>query len=435
MPQTRLSNIAIIGAGPAGLMAAQILAQAGYPATVFDAMPSAARKFLQAGRGGLNLTHHDEFEYFVSRFFEAAPQLEPALKQFTPSDMRNWTKHFGFETFVGSSGKVYPLDKKAAPLLRAWLHQLKQQGTTFKMKHRWTDWQTEPASQPTSQNQPITCAFTNQQGETNATFDAVILAMGGASWPHLGSTGNWVEPLSNKSVSISELKAANMGFEVKWSHVFTDKFAGQPLKNVELNFTDIHGQTHQQLGELIITKNGVEGSLIYTNSKYLREQLEQQSPFDISLDLFPHRTPEQLTNKLNAPRGKLSLSAFWKRCGIDGIKASMLREVLNKTQLTQAQTVAQTLKAYPLTLHAPRPLAEAISTAGGIAFKSLDEHLMLKDHPGVFCAGEMLDWEAPTGGYLLTAVMAQGQQAANGVLNYLLSKSNSQSFIALKTRN
>jgi len=415
MTQNNSPNIAIIGAGPAGLMAAQTLAQAGYPATVYDAMPSAARKFLQAGRGGLNLTHHDNFDFFVSRYFEAAPNLLPALTQFTPKDMRTWAQHFGFETFVGSSGKVYPLDKKAAPLLRVWLQQLKQQGTTFKMKHRWTNWQMQPAD-----NQ-IACAFSTQNGATTKTFDAVILAMGGASWPHLGSTGSWVKPLSEKGVVISELKAANMGFEVEWSAIFTDKFAGQPLKNIELKFMDIHGQTHQQLGELIVTQNGVEGSLIYTYSKYFREQLQQQTPPNIKLDLFPHRSSEQLNKQLNAPRGKLSLSAFWKRCGIDGIKASMLREVLTKQQLTQSQIVTKTLKAFPLTLQAPRPLAEAISTAGGVSFESINNNLMLKNHPGVFCAGEMLDWEAPTGGYLLTAVMAQGQQAAQGVLNYLQS--------------
>ncbi|MBN2864570.1 MAG: TIGR03862 family flavoprotein [Thiotrichales bacterium] len=420
MTQNRKPNIAIIGAGPAGLMAAQTLAKAGYPATVYDAMPSAARKFLQAGRGGLNLTHDDEFDFFVSRYFEAAPNLLPALEKFTPTSMRTWAAHFGFETFVGSSGKVYPLDKKAAPLLRAWLHQLKQQGTTFKMKHLWTDWQSDTSQHQSSEpSLQITCKFSTPQGETSATFDAVILALGGASWPHLGSTGSWVEPLLQKAIQIAPLQAANMGFEVEWSDIFIDKFAGQPLKNVTLSFTDIKGHPHQQLGELIVTQHGVEGSLIYTYSKYLREQLKQQTPFKVMLDLFPHRTHEQLNTQLNGKRGKLSLSAFWKRCGIDGIKASMLRELLSKQQLTQPQIVTNTLKAFPLTLQAPRPIAEAISTAGGVTFESLNEQLMLKNHSGVFCAGEMLDWEAPTGGYLLTAVMAQGQQAAQGVLNYL----------------
>ncbi len=406
-------KIAIIGAGPTGLMAAQVLAEAGFPPIVFDAMPSAARKFLQAGRGGLNLTHGENFEVFKTRYFEAQHLLTPALEDFTPTDLRHWAARFGFETFVGSSGKVYPLDKKAAPLLRAWLHQLKSQNTVFHMKHRWVGWQTsiDGAIQ--------TWQFATPEGNKTFEFDAVILALGGASWPHLGSTGSWVAPLSERGIRISPLQPANMGFDVAWSNVFKEKYAGTPLKNVELSFGTVDGENHSQLGELMMTAQGVEGSLIYTFSKLLREQLALHAPLTIHLDLFPHRTLVQLSEQLSVPQGKQSLSSFWKRLGLTGVKASLLREVLNKTELNQPGLVASTLKHLPLSLISMRPVEEAISTAGGVSFANLNKDLMLTTMPGVFCAGEMLDWEAPTGGYLLTGVMAQGKQAAEGVLTFI----------------
>lgn len=419
----RFPKIAIIGAGPAGLMAAQTLSEAGYPAQVFDAMPSAARKFLQAGRGGLNLTHGEAFELFKTRYFEAQDVLTPALENFTPSDLRAWAASFGFETFVGSSGKVYPLDKKAAPLLRAWLHKLKSQKTLFHMKHRWTGWQKQaPGVKQTLTPSNLIWQFATPEGVKTFEFDAVILALGGASWPHLGSTGHWVTPLSEKGIHITPLQQANMGFDVAWSTIFKQKFAGTPLKNIELSFNTDSGETHSQLGELMITEQGVEGSLIYTHSKRLREQLAQHAPFTIYLDLFPHRTLAQLNQQLSAARGKQSLSAFWKRFGLTGVKASLLREVLNQTELNQPGLVASTLKHLPLKLMAMRPIEEAISTAGGVGFANLNQDLMLKAMPGVFCAGEMVDWEAPTGGYLLTGVMAQGKQAARGVLDFIKTR-------------
>ncbi|WP_019557512.1 TIGR03862 family flavoprotein [Thiomicrorhabdus arctica] len=415
----RLPKIAIIGAGPAGLMAAQILAEAGYAPIVFDAMPSAARKFLQAGRGGLNLTHGEDFELFKTRYFEAQNLLTPALEKFTPTDLRAWAASFGFETFVGSSGKVYPLDKKAAPLLRAWLHQLKSQHTVFHMKHRWIGW---PRSQTSAEGQWKEWLFDTPDGVKVFEFDAVILALGGASWPHLGSTGRWITPLSEKGISITPLQPANMGFDLFWSEVFKMKFAGTPLKNVQLSFTTEQGETLSQLGELMITEKGVEGSLIYTFSKLLREQLALHAPLTIHLDLFPHRALSHLSEQLSMPQGKQSLSSFWKRLGLTGVKASLLRDVLNKTELNQPGLVASTLKSLPLNLIAMRPIEEAISSAGGVGFANLDEHLMLKAMPGIFCAGEMLDWEAPTGGYLLTGVMAQGRQAAEGVLTFIQAR-------------
>ncbi len=400
-------KIAIIGAGPAGLMAAQVLSDAGYAPTVFDAKPSAGRKFLQAGRGGLNLTHSEDFTLFASRYFEAQSFLQPALEAFSPTDIRSWAQSLGFETYVGSSGKVYPIDKKAAPLLRAWLRQLKANNTQFKMKHRFVSW---------SKN---VWQFETPDGIEDYSFDAVILALGGASWPHLGSTGSWTRTLKDRGLSITPLKPANMGFNVTYSEVFKEKFSGTPLKNVELSFRDINGNLQSKLGELLISEYGVEGSLIYTYSKFLREQIEQKSPFTVYLDLFPHRSESKLKQQLSTSRGKQSLSAFWKRLGLAGVKASLLREVLAKELLTQPELVAKTLKKFPLTLDSFRPIEEAISTAGGLAFENLDQDLMLKDFPGVFCVGEMLDWEAPTGGYLLTGVMGQGKQAARGLLKLL----------------
>ncbi len=400
-------KIAIIGAGPAGLMAAQVLSDAGYAPTVFDSKPSAGRKFLQAGRGGLNLTHSEDFTIFASRYFEAQPFLQPALDAFSPSDMRSWAQSLGFETYVGSSGKVYPIDKKAAPLLRAWLRQLKANNTQFKMKHRWVAWSKD------------VWQFETPDGLKDYSFDAVILALGGASWPHLGSTGSWTTILKDKGLSITPLKPANMGFNVTWSKVFKEKFSGTPLKNVELSFRDINGNLQSKLGELLVSEYGVEGSLIYTHSKFLRELLEQNSPFTVYLDLFPHRTQSKLKQQLSTSRGKQSLSAFWKRLGLDAVKTSLLREVLAKELLTEPELVAKTLKKFSLTLESYRPIEEAISTAGGLGFDNLDQHLMLKDFPGVFCVGEMLDWEAPTGGYLLTGVMGQGKQAAQGLLKLL----------------
>ena len=400
-------KIAIIGAGPAGLMAAQVLSNAGYAPTLFDSKPSAGRKFLQAGRGGLNLTHSEEFKLFSSRYFEAQTFLQPALDNFTPTEIRSWAKELGFETYVGSSGKVYPLDKKSAPLLRTWLRQLKANKTQFKMKHHLLSWSKD------------IWQFQTPEGLKDYSFDAVILALGGASWPHLGSTGSWVNMLKEKGLKVNPLKPANMGFNITWSKLFKEKFSGTPLKNVVLSLTDIHGNTHSKLGELLVSEYGVEGSLIYTHSKLMREQIENKSPFTVCLDLFPHRTESQLVQQLSAPRGKQSLSAFWKRLGLSGVKASLLREVLAKELLNEPERVAKSLKKFPLMLESYRPLEEAISTAGGLAFENLDDNLMLKDFPNLFCVGEMLDWEAPTGGYLLTGVMGQGKQASEALLKLL----------------
>ena len=395
---TRSASIAIIGAGPAGLMAADVLSQAGFTPTVVDAKPSAGRKFLQAGRGGLNLTYDEDIMHFCAHYFEAEPFVTPSLQNFSPASLRLWAKELGFETFVGSSGKVYPVDKKAAPLLRAWLQRLKTNKTEFKMKHTLVEWSED------------SWLFETPSGIEEYRFDAVIMAFGGASWPRLGSTGKWAEILKQKDIILAPFKPSNMGFNVKWSAVFKEKFAGEPLKNITL---------FGQLGELLISENGVQGSLIYTHSKRIREELEKSAPHTINIDLFPHQTQMQLEKKLSAKRGKLTLSAFWKRQGLSGVKASLLREVLRKEDLTAPTLVSKILKNFPLELESPRPLEEAISTAGGVKFENLDGSFMLKKYPNIYCVGEMLDWEAPTGGYLLTAVMAQGKQAGEDLLKRL----------------
>ncbi len=410
MVDTASYKVAVIGAGPAGLMAAQVLTEAGLKITLFDAKPSAGRKFLQAGKGGLNLTHAEDFTLFTSRYFEAESFLRPALDNFSPDTMRLWAKELGFETFVGSSGKVYPLDKKAAPLLRTWIHKIKANKSEFKMKHRLIAFEDD------------TWQFETPEGIKKYTFDAVVLALGGASWPQLGATGAWTKILLEKGLQINPLKPANMGFNVKWSPIFREKFAGTPLKNVTLSFTDTHGTLHSQLGELLISDYGVQGSLIYTYSKFLRENIEKKAPTTLYLDLFAHKSEQKLVAQLSAQQGKQSLSAFWKRMGLSGVRASLLREVLSKESLKNPELVAQKLKNFPLKLDSYRPIEEAISTAGGLAFDNLDENLMLKKFPGLFCVGEMLDWEAPTGGYLLTGVMAQGKQAAEGLLKFIHKK-------------
>lgn len=388
-------------------MAAQTLLSGGIQPLVLDAMASPARKFLQAGRGGLNLTHSETYADFCSRYGEHRQQMQGAVDAFTPDDLQAWVKDLGFDTFVGSSGRIYPRDKKAAPLLRTWLHRLKAQGAVFKMHHRWMQWQGQ------------SWAFDTPEGQKSYTFDGVILALGGASWPHLGSTGQWLDILQAKGLAITPFAPANMGFDVAWSEHFRQKFAGTPLKNVQLSVRDAQGKSHNKRGEMVITDYGVEGSLIYAFSAMLRQEFLPQQSVTITLDLRPDQSLQQLTQALGQARGRMSLSSFWRRLGLSAIHMGLLYETLPKTALTSPGLVAMQLKNLPLTLSRPRPLAEAISTAGGLAWQNLNGDYMLKDYPGVFCAGEMLDWEAPTGGYLINGVMAQGQAAARGLLRFL----------------
>lgn len=421
--------VAVIGAGPAGLMAAQTLAQAGWPVHVFDAMPSVGRKFLLAGKGGLNLTHSEPAALFASRYAEREAALAPALHALDAQALRAWAQGLGIDTFVGSSGRVFPTDMKAAPLLRAWLHRLRQPisasegapaapAVQFHMRHRWTGWGHGEASD--------VLQFDTLQGPRSVRAQAVVLALGGASWAHLGSDGAWVSVLEQQGVTVAPLRPANCGFDVRngWSDVFQSRFAGQPFKSVALQFTNQQGQRFERKGEFVATATGVEGSLIYAASALLRDEIAHSGSATFYLDLLPHWPLEKVQAEVSHPRGSRSLSSHLKsRLNLDGIKTAILYEVLGKAAAQpgpqQAQVWAQAIKALPITLQAARPIDEAISTAGGVCFEALNANLMLQARPGVFCAGEMLDWEAPTGGYLLQASFATGHQAGQAAAAYL----------------
>ncbi len=402
-------EVAIIGAGPAGLMAAEVLTAAGVPVAVYDAMPSAGRKFLMAGKGGMNITHAEPFDAFIARYAERSAELQPMLQAFNADDLRHWLKQLGIATFVGSSGRVFPLDMKAAPLLRAWLHRLRTVGAVFHMRHRWLGWDAEQR-----------LVFATEQGQQHCRPRAVILALGGASWPQLGSTGAWVSLLAEQGVAIADLQPSNCGFELRWSEFFKQRFNAQPVKTVRLQLVDQQGRQFAQSGELMVTEYGLEGGLLYALSAPLREQIAQSGSATLTLDLLPDWSLEKVTARLSKPRGKQSLSnQLRKSLGLDGVKAALLREVTPAEMFNQPVELAKIIKVLPLTLQATRPLSEAISTAGGVRFDQLDAGLMLKKLPGVFCAGEMLDWEAPTGGYLMTACFATGRTAGLGALNWL----------------
>ena len=394
-----MPTIVIIGGGPAGLMAAEAAATAGAQVELYDAMPSVGRKFLLAGKGGLNLTHSEPIDLFLSRYGRQRAFTEPAIRSFPPSAVRDWARELGVETFVGTSGRVFPTDLKAAPLLRAWLRRLRQAGVQFHVRHRWRGWDAEGRLR-----------FTTPQGLVHAHADAVVLALGGGSWPHLGSDAAWTQILAEHKVLIAPLKPANCGFDVRWSEHFRTKFAGQPVKTVEVTAKTVDGIVIRQRGEFVVTETGVEGGVIYTVSSHVRDAIATEGTASLWLDLAPDRSLQQLTKDLSKPHGKRTLATHLTRCsGVAGVKAGLLREVVSKDVLADPIRLAAAIKSIPLTLMAPRPLAEAISTAGGVSFDALDGNLMLHALPGVFCAGEMLDWEAPTGGYLLTGCMATGQ--------------------------
>jgi uncharacterized flavoprotein (TIGR03862 family) len=401
-------TVAIVGAGPAGLMAAEVLARGGQSVAVFDGMASAGRKFLLAGRGGLNLTHSEPFEAFVARYGERRDEVARWLHAFDARAACDWAQGLGIETFVGTSGRVFPIGMKAAPLLRAWLHRLRELGVRFHMRHRFTGW---------SESGALRFA-----GGAASEFgaDATVLALGGASWSRLGSDGAWVPLLRSRGVAVADLQPANSGFDVRdgWSEHFRARFAGQPFKSVAIRFGAFHRQ-----GEFVATASGIEGSLVYAVSSLLRAEIRAQGSARLELDLLPSRTFEQVLREVAHPRGSRSLATHLKsRLGLDGIKMGALHEVLPRDALQDPQRLAAAIKGLPLVLAAPRPIDEAISTAGGVRLDALDEHLMLRACPGVFCAGEMLDWEAPTGGYLLTACFASGRVAGQGALDFVRAR-------------
>ncbi|MFK3725295.1 TIGR03862 family flavoprotein [Pseudomonas monteilii] len=390
--------VAVIGGGPAGLMAAEALAQAGLAVELFDAMPSVGRKFLLAGVGGMNITHSEPYPAFVGRYAERRDEVDRLLQGFDATALRAWIHGLDVSTFVGTSGRVFPTDMKAAPLLRAWLKRLRDDGVVIHTRHRWLGWQADGRVR-----------VAGPQGERVIEAAAVVLALGGGSWARLGSDGAWLPLLAARGVEVTDLRPSNCGFEVEaWSDLLKDKFAGAPLKNVAMA---LPGSTPRK-GECILTAQGLEGSLVYALSAPIRQAIDQAGRAIVWLDLLPDRPVDNLVRALSKPRGSRSMAKHLQgQVGLDGVKAALLREVTDPAAFADPVTLAQAIKALPIELVRTRPLDEAISSAGGVRFEALDEGLMLKALPGVFCAGEMLDWEAPTGGYLLTACFASGQRA------------------------
>jgi uncharacterized flavoprotein (TIGR03862 family) len=416
-------TVVIIGGGPAGLMAAEVACAAGADVQLYDGLGSVGRKFLVAGKGGLNLTHSEPADALVARYGARRDEVQRWLRQFDADAVRAWARGLGVETFVGSSGRVFPLDLKAAPLLRGWVRRLHAGGVGFHVRHRWLGWDAAGALR-----------FAHADGERSVRADAVVLALGGGSWPVLGSDAAWLPVLAGRGVAIAPLLPANCGFDVGgshngktgWSEHFAQRHAGHPVKPVIAECSDVHGKRIRQQGEFVVTATGIEGSLVYALSAPLRDAIAVHGAVEIRLDLVPGRDADRLACDLAQPRGRRSLSEHLRRhAGIDGVKAGLLYEVLSKEQLQDAALVAAALKSLPLTLVRARPLDEAISSAGGVRFDALDEGLMLRQIPGVFCAGEMIDWEAPTGGYLLTACFASGHMAGAGAAQWALRRTGS----------
>ncbi|MCJ9750294.1 TIGR03862 family flavoprotein [Neorhizobium sp. BETTINA12A] len=392
-------QIAIIGSGPTALMAAEVLSASGHSVTVYEAMPTFGRKFLLAGKSGLNITHSEDFSKFAARFGSASARLRPALEAFTPGDVRAWALGLGTETFVGTSGRVFPTVMKASPLLRAWLRRLEAQGVMLKTRHRWVGFAENGYR------------FETPEGPVTVRPDAALVALGGASWPRLGSDAAWVPWLKDKGVEVADLQPANCGFDVAWSPSFHERFAGEPLKSVS---TTSDAGTFQ--GEFVISGQGIEGSLVYAHSAALRDRLFSQGQATLTVDLAPGRTLERLGRDLARQDAKASFSnRLRKGAGLEGVKSALLRELVGDINRMSPEELARLIKSLPIPVVRPRPIAEAISSAGGIAWSDLDENYMLKPLPGLFAAGEMLDWEAPTGGYLLTACLATGRAAAKGI--------------------
>lgn len=402
-------TVAVIGGGPAGLFAAERLRASGLKVNLYEAKGSPGRKFLIAGKGGLNLTHSDPRPLFDSRYRERQSEIASWLDGFDADALRRWAAELGVETYVGSSGRVFPVDRKAAPLLRGWVRRLKEQGVRFHVQHRWLGW---------SEDGKLRMATAD--GEISVHADATVLAVGGGSWPELGSDGSWMPVLQQRGVDTAPLQPANCGFDIDWSAHFRDRHAGAPLKPVIAHWTNLQGQAQSLQGECVVSQYGIEGSLIYALAADLRETLNRDGAVTLELDLVPGRDEARLLADLGRARKGRSFGEHLRRAaGLDAAKTGLLFEVLGKDAGNDLAAVARTLKRLPLSLLRPRPMAETISTAGGVRLEALDDGLMLKAQPGVFCAGEMLDWEAPTGGYLLTACYASGQRAAEGVERWL----------------
>lgn len=406
-PQSSKLRAIVVGAGPAGLMAAERLALADLEVDVYDAMPSAGRKFLLAGKGGMNITHAEEFPLFQQRYFNRQQDLARALNAFTPQHIREWASNLGIETFVGSSGRVFPVDMKAAPLLRAWLHRLREAGVRFHMRHKWLSFGSKGHH------------FQTLEGEIEKNADIVIFAMGGASWARLGSDGKWLSQFQEHGVNLRGFVPSNCGFNLDWSLYFQQKFAGSPLMKVGMSLEDITGESRSRIGQFVMSETGIEGSLVYAMSSYIRDLIERDGSATVFLDLLPDKDDERVLRELATPRGSRSLSSHLRsKLGLHPVHNGLIQECLPKEVMQDIPSLAAAIKRLPLKIISPRPIDEAISSAGGVCFDSLNEDLMLKKLPGIFCAGEMLDWEAPTGGYLLSACLATGYVAGEAAARY-----------------
>ena len=407
------TRLAAIGGGPAGLLAPEGARAAGVEVDLFEAKGSVGRKFLIAGKGGLNLTHGEPRPGFDARYGARAREVGAWLDDFDADALREWARGFGIDTYVGTSGRVFPTDRKAAPLLRGWVKRLREQGVRFHVQHRWLGWNDDGALR-----------LETPDGEVTVHADATVLALGGGSWPELGSDGAWVAPLQARAVDVAPLQPSNCGFDIGWSEHFASRHAGAPLKPVIAHWHDASGNPHELQGECVVTQTGIEGSLVYALSAMLRDAIAAHGEVTLELDLAPGRELHRLRADLDKPRGGRSLTEHLRRqAGIEGVKAALLYEVLGKDAMHDPQRLSRTIKRLPLRLVRARPIAEAISSAGGVALEALDaDTLMLRALPGVFCAGEMLDWEAPTGGYLLTACFASGLRAGRGAVEWLRSR-------------
>ena len=406
---TLLPGVAVIGGGPAGLMTAEVARAAGMEVDLFEGKGSVGRKFLIAGKGGLNLTHGEPRPQFDARFRERRDAVANWLDDFDAASLREWARGLGIDTYVGSSGRVFPTDRKAAPLLRSWVRRLRESGVRFHVQHRWLGWDDEGAMR-----------FATPDGERHMQARSTVLALGGGSWPQLGSDGAWQPWLRQNGVNVAPLKPSNCGFDIGWSEHFATRHAGAPLKPVVAYWQEADGTWHALQGECVVTETGIEGSLVYALSAPLRDAIERDGEALLHLDLAPGRELARLLRDLDKPRDGRSLSEHLRRqTGLIGAKAALLHEVLSKPQLAENEVLANTIKRLPLVLKRVRPLAEAISSAGGVRLEAMDTSLMLKARPGTFCAGEMLDWEAPTGGYLLTACFASGRRAGRGAADWL----------------
>jgi uncharacterized flavoprotein (TIGR03862 family) len=407
-----VKRLAIVGGGPAGLMAAEVARAAGVDVDLYEAKGSVGRKFLIAGKGGLNLTHSQPRPGFDTRYGARASEVGAWLDGFDGESLRDWARELGVDTYVGTSGRVFPMDRKAAPLLRAWIRRLRDGGVRFHVHHRWLGWRDGRL------------LFETPHGDVLANADAVILALGGGSWPQLGSDGAWVPWLRERGIDVAALLPSNCGFDVGWSEHFASRHAGAPLKPVVAHWIDANGGAQSLQGECVVTATGIEGSLVYALSTMLRDRITREGSATLVLDLAPARDATRVERELAKPRDGRSLSEHLRRqVGIEGVKAALLFEILGRDGGDDIALLARTIKRLPLRLVRPRPLAEAISSAGGVRLEAMDASLMLQAMPGVFCAGEMLDWEAPTGGYLLTACFASGRRAGLGAVKWLTATS------------